>query len=297
MVCSAINHCICDGIGSSQFLNAWAHLTTSPNCDLPIMPCHCRNLLKPRNPPQVKYSHSVYTKSNSSQVDLVKLLQSQPLVATCFTFTSSHLLHLKKQCAVKCTTFEALASHTWRSWVRSLDRSPDLIKVKLLFSVNVRKKLNPEIPQGYFGNGFVLACAESTVDELLEGGLHNGVKLVQQGKARVDDEHVRSMIDLLEDKTVETDLSASLVISQWSKLGLEEVDFGGGKALQMGPLTSDIYCLFLPVTGDSDAVRVMISVPEAMVEKFESYMKEFIWDKGGNGHARNGYHQQRKGFI
>ncbi|XP_028802994.1 fatty alcohol:caffeoyl-CoA acyltransferase-like [Neltuma alba] len=297
-VCTAINHCICDGLGTSQFLNAWAHLTTSPNGDLPILPFHSRNILKPRNPPQVKFSHSGYTKTNSSsssssQVDLVKLLQSQTLVATCFTFTSSHLLHLKKQCVVKCTTFEALASHTWRSWVRSLDLSPAL-NVKLLFSVNVRKKLSPEIPQGYYGNGFVLGCVESTVEELLETGLCNGVKLVQQEKARLDDGQVRSMIDLLEDKTVKTDLSASLVISQWSKLGLEELDFGGGKALQMGPLTSDIYCLFLPVVGDSDAARVMVSVPEGVVEKFEFYMKEYIWDKEGNGHVHNGYHLLNK---
>ncbi|KAI9118254.1 hypothetical protein K1719_010586 [Acacia pycnantha] len=284
VVCAAISHCICDGIGTSQFLNAWAHLTTSPTCELPIIPFHSRNLLMPRNPPQV---------------DLVKWLQSQHLVATCFTLTSSHLLHLKKQCVVTCTTFEAVASHTWRSWVRSLDLSPTL-NVKLLFSVNVRKKLNPEMPQGYYGNGFVLGCAESTVEGLLNAGLDKGVKLVQQGKAKLDDEHVRSMIDLLEDKTVKTDLSASLVISQWSKLGLEEVDFGGGKALQMGPLTSDIYCYFLPVTGDSEAVRVMVSVPEDVAEKFEFYMKEYITSgkKEGKGHIHhNGYHPQQNGFI
>jgi len=143
--------------------------------------------------------------------------------------------------------------------------------VKLLFSVDVGRIV--ELPQGYYGNGFLLACAESSVEELVEGNLRQGVKVVQEAKARLkEEEYVRSMVDLLEDKTVKTDLSTSLVISQWSRLGLEEVDFGEGKPLHMGPLTSDIYCLFLPVAGDANAIRVLLSVPETMVERFQYHM-------------------------
>lgn len=148
--------------------------------------------------------------------------------------------------------------------------------MKLLFSVNVRKKLSPEIPQGYYGNGFVLGCAEAHVKDLIAANLHEGVRSVQAAKSALDDGYVRSMIDLLEDKTVKTDLSTSLVISQWAKLGLEDLDFGEGKPLHMGPVTSDIYCLFLPVIGDVNAVRVLVSVPESVVEKFEYYMNECL---------------------
>lgn len=155
--------------------------------------------------------------------------------------------------------------------------------------MNIRKRLKPEIPQGYYGNGFVLGCAESAAKEVVNGNLHNGVKLVQQAKSALTDDFVRSMIDLLEDRTVRTDLSATLVISQWSKLGLEDLDFGDGKPLQMGPLLSDIYCLFLPVIGDLDATRVLLSMPECAVDKFEYYMKDFSDRDGykvGNGYDR-----------
>ncbi|XP_061350875.1 alcohol acyltransferase 9-like [Gastrolobium bilobum] len=285
ILCTAINHCLCDGIGTSQFLHAWAQLTTAPKADLTILPFHCRHVLKPRDPPQVKFRHPGYTGTDPTpQVDLLKLVQSQPLVPTSFTFGPSHVLNLKKQCvpSLKCTTFEAVAVHTWRSWIRSLNisLSPTLV-LKLLFSVNVRTKVN--LPEGYYGNGFILGCAESTVKDLLEGNLHHGVKVVQEAKARVNDnECVRSMVDLLEDKMVKTDLSTSFVISQWSKLGLEEVDFGEGKPLHMGPLTSDIYCLFLPVIGDANAVRVLVSVPDTMVDNFQHLMKEC-------GDVKNGY--------
>ncbi|KAE8674500.1 putative AP-4 complex subunit mu-1 [Hibiscus syriacus] len=259
ILCTTINHCICDGLGTSQFLHTWSHVITKAKLDFTLF--HSRHVLKPRDPPQITHTHLDYTKTtledNPTHVDVNQYLQSQPLVPTSFTFTSAHVLRLKRQCSpsLKCTTFEALASHTWRSWVRSLDLSPPSLKVKLLFSVNFRKKLIPALPQGYYGNGFVLACTETAVKDLVTGNLHHGIKLIQEAKSSLIDGNVRSMIDLLEDKNVKTDTCSSLVISQWAKLGLEDLDFGEGKALHMGPLTSDIYCLFLPVVGNFDAIQ------------------------------------------
>ncbi|KAG7593099.1 Transferase [Arabidopsis thaliana x Arabidopsis arenosa] len=280
ILCTAINHCLCDGIGTSQFLHAWAHETTS-QAHLPTRPFHSRHVLDPRNPPRVTHSHPGFTRTTtvdkSSTFDICKHLQSQPLAPATLTFTQSHLLRLKKTCApsLKCTTFEALAAHTWRSWAQSLEL-PLTMLVKLLFSVNMRERLTPELPQGYYGNGFVLACAESKVQDLVNGNIYHAVKSIQEAKSRITDEYVRSTIDLLEDKTVKTDVSCSLVISQWAKLGLEELDLGGGKPMYMGPLTSDIYCLFLPVARDSDAIRVQISLPEDVVKRLEYCMVKFL---------------------
>ncbi|KAE8713387.1 BEL1-like homeodomain protein 11-like [Hibiscus syriacus] len=280
ILCTAINHCICDGIGTSQFLHAWSYVLTKPKLDFTFLPFHFIQVLKARDPPQITHTNLGYTKTtlkdNYTHVDINQYLQSQPLVPTSLTFTPTHILCLKRQYfpSLKCTHFEALASHTWRSWVQSLDLSPPSLKVKLLFSVNVRKKLVPELPQGYYGNGIVLACAETVVKDLVNVNLYHAIKLIQQAKSSLTDGNVRSMIDLLEDKNVKTDTCSSLVISQWAKLGLEDLDFGEGEALHMGPLTSDIYCLFLPVVGNFDSVRVQVSVPESVVEKFEYYMMD-----------------------
>ncbi|EOA37365.1 hypothetical protein CARUB_v10011142mg [Capsella rubella] len=280
ILCTAINHCLCDGIGTSQFLHAWAHATTS-KVHLPTKPFHSRHVLDPRNPPRITHSHPGFTGTTTvdknSTFDICKSLQSQPLSPATLTFTTSHLLRLKKTCSpsLKCTAFEVLAAHTWRSWARSLEL-PMTMLLKLLFSVNMRKKLNPELPQGYYGNGFVLACAESKVQDLVDGNIYQAVKLIQEAKARITDEYVKSTIDLLEDKTVKTNVSCSLVISQWAKLGLEELDLGGGKPMYMGPLTSDIYCLLLPVAGNNDAIRVQMSLPEDAVKRLEYYMVKFL---------------------
>ncbi|XP_047325134.1 alcohol acyltransferase 9 [Impatiens glandulifera] len=296
ILCTAFNHCLCDGIGTSQFLHAWAHLITStkPTSDLPITPFHTRHVLKSRSPPPSKQHTFLpqFTKTATSKLDddhdhdddddgdglldLNQFLQSQPIVPVSLTFTHSHILHLKRLCfpSLKCTTFDIMAAHTWHSWVKALGLS-SVLNTKLLFSVNIRKRIEPSLPEGYYGNGFILGCAEVNVKEFINSGsnyLYSGVKLVQQAKTSVTDSCVRSVVDLLEDRTVKPDLSTSLVISQWSKLGLEDLDLGQGKPLQMGPLTSDIYCLFLPVVGEIDAVRILISLPEAVADKFKYYM-------------------------
>ncbi|CAN8313395.1 unnamed protein product [Cochlearia groenlandica] len=286
ILCVAFNHCLCDGIGTSQFLHAWAHANTHHHTQLPIQPFHSRHVLKPRNPPRVTHPHPSFTNvdKNPNVDNICKYLQQssqQPLVPSTLTFTQTLILRLKKTCtpSLKCTAFEALAAHTWRSWARSLEL-PLNMPVKLLFSVNVRKKLTPELPRGYYGNGFVLACAESKVQDLINGNnIYHAVKLIQDAKARINDGYVRSTIDLLEDKTVKTNVSCSLVISQWAKLGLEEIDLGGGNAIYMGSLTSDIYCLFLPVAGKCDAVRVQVSLPEDVVKRLEYYMVKFLEGK------------------
>ncbi|KZV26764.1 omega-hydroxypalmitate O-feruloyl transferase [Dorcoceras hygrometricum] len=295
ILCTAINHCLCDGIGSSQFLHAWAHFTAKSNpSNLQISPYHFRHVLKPGNTKAADPLHPVFTRrithDSHDALNINEYLQSLPLVAASVTFSSSQILHLKKQCvpSVKCTAFDVLASHTWRCWVTALEL-PCVSSVKLLFSVNVRKKLMNDIPEGYYGNGFVLACAEAKAKDLTSPNLHDCVKLVQHAKSVINDEYVKSVVDMLEDKSTMTDLSTSFVISQWSKLGLEDVDFGQGKPIHMGPVVSDIYCLFLPVIRDPEAVTVLVSMPESTIDKFEYYMtKAFEMEENGDAKSTRG---------
>lgn len=272
ILCTGINHRLCDGAGASQFLHAWAQFNAKPSwADLAVAPFHCRHILKPRIPPRTTFSHPEFTVPSSNDPNLLsELYQSQPLVPVSVTFAPDQILHLKKLCvpSFKCTSFEALASHIWRAWACAMDL-PAALNVKLLFSVNARKKLNPELPRGYYGNGFVLGCAESSVDRLITSNAHYSVKLIQQAKERVTDGYVRSVIDLLEEKRRMPDLSASLVISQWAKMGLEELDFGEGRPMHVGPVVSEIYCLLAPVVGDLHAFTMIMSVPQGAAERFE----------------------------
>ncbi|KAG9449738.1 hypothetical protein H6P81_009703 [Aristolochia fimbriata] len=292
IICTAINHCLADGIGTSQFLHAWAHMTAEPDATaLPVGPFHSREILRPRGTslkitkhhPEFGLSGVPNGRTHGGLVDPA----IDPVVPTSFTFAPWQILQMKKGCVPSlkyCTSFEALASHVWRAWVRALD-PPALQRVKLLFSVNVRGRLRPELPAGYYGNGFVLGCAEATAREVARGSVRRGVERVQEAKRSLDDDHVRSAIDLLEARRGWPDLAATLVISQWARLGLEDVDFGEGRPLHMGPLASEIYCLFLPVAGSPEAITVLVSVPERVAEKFDACMSDF---SAGGGESERG---------
>ncbi|VAH41691.1 unnamed protein product [Triticum turgidum subsp. durum] len=196
-----------------------------------------------------------------------------PLAPVSLTFTGAHVQRLKDRCAPwleECTSFEALAAHVWRAWVRSLGPPSDL-RVKLLFTVDIRRRVKPGLPEGYCGNGFVLACAESTARQLAApSGEHHAARLVRAAKEMIDDDYVRSTVDLLElRRDAMPDLSASLVISAWTRIGLEDLDIGAGRPVHVGPLTSETYCLFLPVVDDPRGVTALVSVPEAAAERLE----------------------------
>lgn len=273
--CVGFSHCLCDGLGSSQFLHAWAEMARG-GTGVSVRPVWGRHLLRPKCPPRVEYSHPEF-KQVQDFCNFKERLRADAIVSSSVCFTSAQLQELKKtvisrDSACKCTSFEVLSAHVWRCWIRAMDL-PGVQAIKLLFSVNVRKRLQPQLPPGFFGNGFVLACAETTVKELSESSLSYAVKLVQKAKASLTNEYIRSLINYLDDKSARPDLVATLVISQWSRLDLTEVDFGWGKPLHVGPLGSDIYCLFLPFDGQLDAVNVLLSVPRAIIDKYEFYMR------------------------
>jgi hypothetical protein len=310
VLCTAINHCLCDGVGTAQFLHAWARASRSTDVaagDHPVL--HDRRALRPRCLPRVEFAHPEYHRldaaANDDASSLLAHLLGQPLAPVSLTFTEARLAYLKNQllstssspALKRCTSFEALAATVWRAWVRALD-PPAPLRVKLLFSVNARQRLTPVLPEGYYGNGFVLGCAESTAAQVAAAApMPMVVRLVQEAKDRVDDAYVRSMVDLLEECRIsggaKPDLSASLVISAWTRLGLEDLDFGAGSAAHMGPLTSEIYCVFVPVAGDPGGVTVLVSVPQAAADKFEHYCCNpmdagRVHETGGGAMAGNG---------
>ncbi|RHN78108.1 putative taxadien-5-alpha-ol O-acetyltransferase [Medicago truncatula] len=131
-----------------------------------------------------------------------------------------------------------------------------------------------KLPQGYYGNAFVLASAYNTVKDLVAANnLDHCVKLVQQAKAS--------------DKTIVPDGSLCLPVTQWNRLGLEEVDFGEGKPLYTSPTANQFHCLFLPVIGDPNAIRVVFSVPMHIVEKFQRNMTEIDSNEASSSHTHN----------
>lgn len=279
------NHCTCDGIGSAEFLNLFAELAIGKCCalsDLKTKPVWDRHLLDPSLP--VKNNKNNINNLNLPEFNRVHdvsgfatRFSSERLTPTSIIFQRRHLSELKNVAlstsnrvseTMTFTSFEVLSGHVWRSWARALNLPPNQI-VKLLFSINIRNRMKPSLPAGYYGNGFVLGCAQSSAKELTEKGLWYAAGLVKSAKERVNGEHVRAVVESVSESRACPDSVGVLIVSQWSRLGLERVDFGMGRPVHVGPICSDRYCLFLPVADQSDAVKVMVAVPTSASDKYE----------------------------
>ncbi|RZC87900.1 hypothetical protein C5167_004077 [Papaver somniferum] len=273
LMCIHMNHCITDGVGASKFLHDWAHLHAKPNMDLPISPVHNHGLLRPRNPLQIPFDHPEFT-NITQDFDIPKYFQTQQLAPSCLAITQSHILRLQNS-----ITFEALAAHVWRCYIKALNL-PSSLKIKLLFPAIIRTKIEPNLPKGYYGNSFIYACAKTTVKEIVTAKVNDIVKLIQNSKRRVlSNDYVRSMIDIIEEKNLQLAMSTTLAISDWRTLGIEKLDFGEGKPLHAGQLSSETWCLFLPQIGGCNAIKVLVSIPKKIVHKFEYYMMNDILQK------------------
>lgn len=280
-----INHCLCDGIGSANFLNFFAELATRRRrlAELKPKPVWARHLLNPIAMPLTQRRGNLLNHPEFSQVtDLAGFatrFSQELLTPTSVLFDKKNLNELKQHAGSKSwlgnqsyTSFEVLTAHVWRSWTAALELPRNQI-LKLLFSVNVRNRLKPGLPNGYYGNGFVLACAQTSSKELVEKGLGYGAELVKRAKERVGEEYVRRVVELVSESRAIPDSAGVLILSQWSRLGLDRVDFGMGGPVYVGPVCCDRYCLFLPVYEQSEAVKVMLAVPTTAVDKYEYLLR------------------------
>ncbi|XAR65958.1 hypothetical protein NMG60_11011978 [Bertholletia excelsa] len=278
------SHCLCDGIGSAEFLNLFADLATGRDKlgDFNPMPVWDRHLLDSpalSAAPVSRGAHPEFVRVP----DLCRFgsrFSQERLVPTSIAFKRAWLNELKKLAESTgqpgespYTSFEVLSAHVWRSWARAL-KLPGKQVLKLLFSVNIRNRVTPSLPPGYYGNAFVLGCAQTCSKDLMEKGLGYASGLVRRAKERVGDGYVREVVETVSGSGQACpDSVGVLIASQWSRLGLDRVDFGMGRPVHVGPVCVDRYCLMLPVHDETDAVNVILAVPVNAVKRYEELLR------------------------
>ncbi|KAK6135791.1 hypothetical protein DH2020_030486 [Rehmannia glutinosa] len=221
------NHCMCDGIGSGEFLNLFAELAMGNRglAELKSKPVWSRHLLD-------------------------------------WTGHTNPLGHPE---------FRSVPDLC--GWARALKLPSNQI-VKLIFSVNIRDRVEPALPSGYYGNAFVLGCAYTRVGDLGDRGLGYAVELVMRAKESVRDEYVREVVESVSlTRASVVDPVGVLIMTQWSRLGLESVDFGIGRPVQVGPVCCDKYCVLLPICGVASGIKVNLAIPSSAVDQYLYFLR------------------------
>ncbi|KAK9269674.1 hypothetical protein L1049_001452 [Liquidambar formosana] len=278
-------HCLCDGLGAMQFLAAWADTARAGTLITNPKPCWDREFFRSREPPTVKYPHTEFMKIDDASSLTMTLWQVKP-VQKCYRISREFQAKLKtlaqQHDCVACSTFDAMAAHIWKSWVKAIDVKPLDYQLRLTFSVNARQKLkNPPLKDGFYGNVVCLACAMSTVSDLVNGPLSDAAHLVREARVSVSEEYLRSTVDYVEvDRPRRLEFGGKLTITQWTRFSIHEsADFGWGRPVYAGPIDltpTPQVCVLLPegeeAADSSGTMMVCICLPEAAADKFREFM-------------------------
>ncbi|KAL6559614.1 histone H3.1 [Orobanche gracilis] len=270
-----MNHCMFDGIGAMEFVNAWGEIARGLPLEVP--PFMDRTILKARSPPKLEFPHHEFVeiKDVSNTLELYK--QELLYKSFCFNFEKLERLRrnaLQDETLTKCTTFEALSAIVWKARSDALNLKPDQ-EMKILFAVDGRSRFNPPIPDKYFGNAIVLTNSLCKAGELVGNPLSFAVQLVQEAVRMVTDDYMRSAIDYFEATRARPSLAATLLITTWSRLSFHTTDFGWGEPVLSGPvaLPEKEVILFLSHGNKRKSINVLLGLPSSAMKKFEQLMQ------------------------
>ncbi|GLJ11814.1 hypothetical protein SUGI_0177690 [Cryptomeria japonica] len=183
------NHIMTDSKGLLQFMTALGE--TAMGASGPsINPVWEREMLKPRLEPSINFPRYEYDQVPGQNMPVNEMNHAS------FFFGPKEIATLKRQAPKKTPTFEVLSGWLWRVRTRALNMAADE-EVRFTFPIDVSSKFEPPLPHGYYGNSFAFSCAKTTVGELANKPLSYAVELINRAKTVVNNEYMRSVIDLM----------------------------------------------------------------------------------------------------
>ncbi|MED6221728.1 hypothetical protein PIB30_057565 [Stylosanthes scabra] len=278
-----MNHTICDVNGFEQFTKAIIEIAYGAEKPS-IMPVWRRELLCETNPPRVRCIHHEYDQLPLDNKSLFKPYHSS-------FFFGPKEIHALRCClpghlAESSTTFDVLTACLWRCRTAALQWQNPNQEVRLLSIVNARRnsRFNPPLPKGFYGNAIVFPAAVSTVGKICGSPLSYVLELVKKAKSEVSEEYFHSVVDLLaiNGRACFT-RTGSFVVSDLSRTGFRDANYGWGKPLYSGLAKAgfgDILgvSFYVPHTnskGEHGTV-VPICLPEEAMVRFEEELNEIL---------------------
>ncbi|XP_020102084.1 tryptamine hydroxycinnamoyltransferase 1-like [Ananas comosus] len=276
VIAMTFHHQVADGQSMSTFFVAWGRAVRGLAIEKP--PVFDRSLLKPRSPPKYEFPHRGFeflplcpnqdglslSERNINPSDIANIVLRYPL---------EYIAKLKAELNRKYTTFETLSAYLWRkiTIARGLAEQE---YATIRISVNGRRRLQPPLPDEFFGNVVLVALPGAKVKLLIEGGLSEAAQIVHEGIQKIDDHYFQSFIDfgaIHGDEELQpvyalegNVLSPAVEADSWLGFEFHKVDFGGGGGRLCGFIPAwvpaDGLVVFIPGLGEGGGVDVFVSL-------------------------------------
>ncbi|CAN6349640.1 unnamed protein product [Urochloa humidicola] len=260
-------HTIADGLGAGQFINAVAD--------------YARGLPKPRAAAAAWARDAIPAPSQVvSPPPRFELLDLRYFTAD---LSPDHIAKVKsaflEATGHRCSAFDVCVAKTWQARARALRLAADA-PVHVCFFANTRHLL-PNLPApGFYGNCFYTVQATRPAGEVAGAAVVEVVRAIREAKARLAADFARWAAGGFEkDPYMLTFSYDSLFVSDWTRLGFLEADYGWGPPAHVVPFS---YHPFMAVAvigappAPKQGARVMtMCVTEEHLPEFRDQMNAF----------------------
>ncbi|OVA15855.1 Transferase [Macleaya cordata] len=238
----SINHSVCDGSSFWHFLNSWSEISKSSSSDYNYIsrpPVLKRWFLK-----NIDYPIRLPFSIDEHFAETYRYSTPPSFEVRIFHFAPENIARLKAKANSDrnetdhqniISSFQALLAHVWVAVTRARCLDP---KEETTYQIVVgnRTRLSPPLPEGYFGNSFLIGEATANVGELLERGHGFGALLLKQAAMSYNDTTIRNYWESWVEKPVLLALngtvSANTLMTGGSpRFNMYGNDFGWGRPI------------------------------------------------------------------
>ncbi|KAK3010381.1 hypothetical protein RJ639_012978 [Escallonia herrerae] len=295
-----ISNILVDGQSGLNFVTEWAKVARGEKSNNP--PLLDRRILQAKEPFSVpSFEHTEFSPPRLiGQPDDLEERKKDTTVAM-LELNQEEIEKLKRKANEGRTSgdtsrpysrYEAVAGHIWRCASKArghMSQQP----TRLCTIVGFRNRMDPPLPENYFGNAIIRAAATTTSGELLSKPLHYATSKIRESIERVTDEYVRSSLVFARDQpdvsryrnchTVGSTEGTfygnpSVEITTWARLPIHGTDFGWGNEIHMGSgsIGHDGLTIIRPGHDEDGSFVVTLRLQVAHMGAFKNYFYEDI---------------------